>query len=84
MSKCACIALLPMCAMCVYLNKRGYQLYQCSVPLKCFQYLHIHIRWSIVVSFLPAAADATLEIGLEHVLLQVTVLLLCLRLRDLG
>jgi len=32
----------------------------------------------------PAAADATLEIGLELVLLQVTVLLLCLRLRDVG
>jgi len=30
------------------------------------------------------AADATLEIGLELVLLQVTVLLLCLRLRDVG
>lgn len=85
MSKCACIALLPMCAMCVFKKKTwGYRLYQCPVSPKCFQYLHVHIRWSNVVSFLPAAADATLGIGLEHVLLQVTVLLLCLRLRDDG
>ena len=70
--------------MCVFFfNKTwGNRLSQCPVSPKCFPHLHIHIRWSNVVSFLPAAADATLEIGLE--LLQVTVLLLCVRLRNDG